>query len=61
MYPVIIPRAESCPTCYQSAVQPRIMKVQQGTKVVTEAHWCCPRCSNRFKIGTVNTEEREKK
>jgi len=55
------PRPQSCNTCGQPNVHPRLMKVQRGKDVVTEAHWICPRCSNRFMIGTVSIDSSEKK
>ena len=61
MYPTVAPRPETCNTCGQSPVHPRVMKVSRGTQVVTEAHWICSRCNNRFKIGTISIDSSEKK
>lgn len=61
MIPTVTPRAETCGTCGNPSVHPRVMQVQRGSSVVTEAHWICPRCTNRFKVGTVNIDNREKK
>jgi len=60
MYPKVEPRAVTCSTCGNPAVHPRLMKVKQGDKIVTEAHWVCPRCSNRFMIGTVSIDDGQK-
>ena len=61
MYTSVTPRPETCSTCGQPFVRPKIVKVNHGATVVTEAHWICPRCSNRFKIGSVDTTPSEKK
>jgi hypothetical protein len=57
MYKNVEPRAQSCTTCGQPSVHPRIMQVQRGKDVITEAHWVCPRCSNRFMTGTLNIQQ----
>ena len=61
MNETVIPRAEACPICGQPGVHPRTMQVVRGNKLVTEAHWCCPKCSGRFKIGVVSIQDREQK
>ena len=55
------PRAATCNTCGQPAVHPRMIQTRRGKDIVTEAHWICPRCSNRFMTGLVSIESGEKK
>lgn len=55
------PRPCTCNTCGQPAVHPRLVVVKRGTETITEAHWICPRCSNRFMTGTVSIVSSEKK
>ena len=62
MNETVVPRAEACHICGQPGVHPRTFTVNKGSKIVTEAHWICPKCSGRFKIGIVNIQEqREQK
>ena len=55
------PRPQSCNTCGQPNVHPRLVQLKRGTDLVTEAHWICPRCSNRFMTGLVSIVSGEKK
>jgi DNA-directed RNA polymerase subunit RPC12/RpoP len=57
----VVPRPSTCTTCGTPAVHPRIVQVNRGKDIVTEAHWVCPRCSNRFLVGTVNITSSETK
>ena len=61
MYPKVEPRAQTCTTCGAGPVHPRIVQTKQGKDLVTEAHWVCPRCSNRFMMGTVSIQKGENK
>ena len=54
-------RPERCHICGNASVHPRAVKVTRGNQVITEAHWICPKCSGRFKVGTVSIETREQK
>ena len=60
MIPTVEPRPETCGTCGQPHVHPKVMRVQRGTEVVLEAHWIWPRCTNRFKVGTVRISDEKK-
>jgi hypothetical protein len=57
----VVPRPESCHICGYGPVHPRTVTVPSVTKITTEAHWICPKCSGRFKVGTVSIQEREQK
>jgi hypothetical protein len=61
MYPKVEPRPVTCNTCGQSAVHPRIITRKQGNDIITEAHWICPKCTNRFMTGTVSIVKGETK
>jgi len=54
-------RPESCHICGHGPVHPRAVRVNKGNQIVNEAHWICPKCSGRFKIGVVSIENREQK
>jgi len=61
MYPKVEPRPVTCTTCGQPHVHPRVMRVNNGKNIVNEAHWICPKCSNRFMVGTISIEPGENK
>ena len=61
MNETVSPRPENCHICGHGPVHPRMMQVTKVDKIVTEAHWICPKCSGRFKIGTVSIQDREQK
>ena len=54
-------RPERCHICGQASVQPRAVRVVRGSQVFNEAHWICPNCTGRFKVGVVSIENREQK
>lgn len=53
-YQEIEPRPQSCTHC-GSYTSPRLIvrDVPAASTTVTEAHYICPRCNNRFMIGRV--------
>lgn len=53
-YTEIDPRAQSCTHC-GSYTRPKLIthQVPAANTTVTEAHYICPRCNNRFMIGRV--------
>jgi len=57
----VVPRPESCHICGYGPVHPRAVRVNRGTQIVNEAHWICPKCTGRFKVGVVSIEDREQK
>lgn len=59
MNQTIVPRPEKCHICNYGPVHPRIMRVNRGSEVLNEAHWLCPKCSGRFKMGIVSIENSE--
>ena len=61
MYPKVEPRPQTCSTCGQPAVHPRVMKVNRGKDVITEAHWICSRCNSRFMTGVLSIDKGETK
>lgn len=58
MNEIVHPRPESCHICGYGPVHPRAVRVTRNDQIVNEAHWICPKCSGRFKVGTVSIESR---
>lgn len=51
--PIVAPRPEASP-CHHAMTRPQIREIKTRTHVITEAHYICPTCTNRFKIGTLS-------
>lgn len=54
MNPKVAPRPQNC-LC-GALTRPQIRQYKHAGELVTEAHWVCPRCTQRFKIGEVSRE-----
>lgn len=56
MEPIVSPRPEASPCCHQMT-RPQIRCIKTDTKLISEAHYVCPRCTRRFKIGQLPDQD----
>jgi hypothetical protein len=56
MEPIVSPRPEASPCCHQMT-RPQIRCTKTDTKLISEAHYVCPRCTRRFKIGILPEQD----
>ncbi len=53
---IAAPRPSACTFC-NASVSPKVITVKKGNNMVTEAHYICSRCGNRFRIGILSSTE----